>query len=100
VKQLKSRLSPQGRLDYFAVLDTLLEQRQGRENRFMDEFEKVCERLSLFPEMGVETPILGLGLRRVMLWNYHVFYHSTDIEVIVERIIHGARDLKEAFFED
>lgn len=100
MKQLKVRLSPQGRIDYFIVLDTLLEHRLGRENRFMDEFEGASARLEVFPEMGVEKSFLGVGLRQIVVWDYLIFYRVTDAEVVIERIIHGARDLDAAFLDD
>jgi plasmid stabilization system protein ParE len=100
VKPLKVRLSPQGRLDYFSVLNTLLEQRRGREDLFMNEFEKASANLELFPEMGIDMSILGPGIRRTFVWDYHVFYRAADSEIVVERIIHGARDIEAAFFDE
>jgi plasmid stabilization system protein ParE len=99
VKQLKTRLSPRGRLDYFTVLDILLEQRRGREDLFMNEFEKASARLELFPEIGIELSVLGDGIRRIMVWDYHVFYRATQTEIVIERVIHGARDIDAAFFD-
>jgi plasmid stabilization system protein ParE len=98
VKQLKTRLSPQGRLDYFVVLDTLLEQRRGREDLFMNEFETASAHLGIFPEMGFDVLELGIGLRRILVWDYHVFYRVTETEIVIERIIHGARDIEAALF--
>jgi toxin ParE1/3/4 len=100
VKPLKARLSPQGRLDYFGVLDTLLEQRRGREDLFMNEFEKASANLELFPEMGTDMSVFSEGLRRILVWDYHVFYQITESEIIVERILHGARDIDAEFFDD
>ena len=96
MKQLKARHSPQGRIDYFAILDTLLDQRAGRENIFMADFERATSRLTMFPEMGLDMSSLGVGLRRILVWDYVVFYRVADTEIVIERIIHGARDIEAA----
>lgn len=100
VRQHKARFSPKGDRDYFGVLDDLLAQRAGRENRFMDEFEAASSRLELFPEMGLERSDLGVGLRSIQIWSYLVFYTVSDTEIVFERIVHGARDFAILFDED
>jgi toxin ParE1/3/4 len=94
VQQLKVRFSPEGRIDYFFILDTLLEQRRGREDAFISDLEQATRRLEVFPEMGLAVPYLGSGFRRIIIWDYVVFYYTTETEVIIERIIHGARDIE------
>jgi toxin ParE1/3/4 len=52
-----------------------------------------CERLLTFPGSGAPRDLLAAGLRVVFEGNYAVYYLATDSEVILVRVLHGARDV-------
>jgi toxin ParE1/3/4 len=75
----------------------------GRKNptaisRFLEAAEAAFERLAEWPEMGSaqELHTSRLNLRK---WpvpgfpSYLIFYIPTDSGIIIERVVHGARDL-------
>ncbi|MDQ2924696.1 MAG: type II toxin-antitoxin system RelE/ParE family toxin [Acidobacteriota bacterium] len=68
-------------------------------NRFLAAFQTTCMTLQQFPEIGVA--VRGLhpdfaGWRRIPLDRYPqylVFYRHNKSTIVVERIMHGSRDL-------
>jgi len=67
--------------------------------RFMAAFQTTCMTLQQFPDIGVVVRDLHpdfIGLRRIPLDRYPqylVFYRQKNSALIVERIMHGSRDL-------
>ena len=45
-----------------------------------------------FPAIGTARPHLGSGIRSTVFDPYVIFYRSTKTELIVLRVIHGARE--------
>ena len=64
----------------------------------IDHFTEIFDLLCRQPAMGASTPELGEGLRRFPLGNYVVFYTGETGALVIERVLHGARDI-EALFE-
>lgn len=60
--------------------------------RFVDEIEGTIQRLRLFPLGGVAREQLGTGLRVIFHHPYAVYYVPGVYEVVVVRVLHGARD--------
>lgn len=50
--------------------------------------------LRRFPEAGAPRPTLGMGLRVVFHERYAVYYPPMPAEVVVIRVLHGARDAR------
>jgi toxin ParE1/3/4 len=46
------------------------------------------------PEMGPRRDQLAPGLRAHFFKDYAIYYRFTDTEVIIVRVLHGARDAK------
>ena len=44
--------------------------------------------------MGTPTPQLAKGLRRFPTRGYVIFYSVTAETLVVERVLHGARDIE------
>lgn len=58
--------------------------------------EKIMNTLALaqdFPMSGVERNQLAQGLRAMFQGNYVLYYVFTETEVILVRVLHGARDV-------
>lgn len=64
----------------------------------IDHFTKIFDLLRRQPGMGAPTTELGEGLRRFPVGNYLIFYTGETGALVVERVLHGARDI-EALFE-
>lgn len=65
-------------------------------DRLLDEVELVVQLLSAFPEIGRPREELGPGTRsfRLRRFRHIVFYRRTDDEIVLLRILHGARDIQ------
>lgn len=67
--------------------------------RLMRRFEAAEDRLADFPELGPIHPDLGSDARYWVVGDYLILYRVSAGDVEIVRIIHGARDLGEAFPE-
>jgi len=64
---------------------------------FIAELRAQCEKLCLNPAGYRRRSELSDGLRSCPHGNYVIFFESTADQVTVVRILHGARDLPQAF---
>lgn len=60
---------------------------------FGDQFEQVCQLLTLHPEMGPPRHELQDGIRSLLFQRYVVFYRTRGNCVEVMRIIRAAREV-------
>jgi toxin ParE1/3/4 len=51
-----------------------------------------CVRLIEFPLSGAPRERLAPGLRAIFEGNYAIYYSTTETELILVRVLHGARD--------
>lgn len=76
----------------------------GRNPRAADTWDRALTRqydlLSRFPHAGAVDPAAGPNVRSVVVGDYRVFYRVADTEVVIVRILHGARDLEEELRRD
>lgn len=100
MRQLRGRIRPEAVLDLSDIAIWQDQQSGGRFDRFEAAVRKALQNLIVFPEMGRAAPQVGVGRRIWRVWDYMLVYVLTDDEVIIERILHGARDLDALFDED
>lgn len=93
MKQHKYQFSEIALDELNKVQDDFWEVYPGRDLLFTRKLEALVERLRLFPEMGEARHNLGQDIRCVPLWRYLILYRFLDDVVIIEHIIHGARDV-------
>jgi toxin ParE1/3/4 len=73
---------------------------------FFEAVESTCTMLSTMPGIGsardYRNPLFaGLRMFHVKKFeNYLIFYQSTDDELLVVRVLHGARDIAALFEEE
>jgi len=60
---------------------------------FVDQFEQVCQLLTLHPELGPPRHELQDGIRSLLFQRYVVFYRSRGNCVEIMRIIRAAREV-------
>ena len=60
-----------------------------------DEIELVVQLLAAFPEIGRPRDELRPGVRsfRVRRFRHLIFYRRTDDDIVLLRLLHGARDI-------
>ncbi|WEK04771.1 MAG: type II toxin-antitoxin system RelE/ParE family toxin [Candidatus Devosia phytovorans] len=62
----------------------------------IDSIIAVSQRAGDYPESGQPRPELGDGIRSIPLGNYVIYYRLLPRAVFVLRILHAARNAKEA----
>ena len=73
--------------------------------RFADELERAFELLAEHPAMGRACVLQALQLQNLRKWPlrtfpYLVYYRFTEDELIVHRIVHGAREQADALGDE
>jgi toxin ParE1/3/4 len=97
MKRHKYQISEVAIAELSLIQDLLWEARPGHDRLFTQKLEDIIDRLCVLPESGEPRPELGEGLRAVPLWRYMIFYRLAGDLVIIEHVIHGARDIVAAF---
>ena len=64
---------------------------------FVGELRARCEAIVLQPLAAPLKPEYGDGVRMVPFGRYLIFYAATEEVVLIERVLHGARDLEAQF---
>jgi toxin ParE1/3/4 len=70
-------------------------------DRLLDEVELAVQLLAAFPEIGRPREELRPGIRsfRLRRFRHVVFYRRTKDQIVLLRILHGARDIQPDLIE-
>ncbi len=66
-------------------------------DRQIDRFSEIFAAIGTSPRIGVDSSEIAAYLRRFVVDQYVVFYSITDTAIIVERILHSARNMEALF---
>lgn len=80
--------------DLEGIAEYIFSRNPARASSFIDELERKCRTLGEFPRIGRPFPALGPNARLIPHKGYLVLYTEKPGTVIVERIVHGARNLE------
>jgi toxin ParE1/3/4 len=96
-KKHKYRVLPQALRDLDAIADYILDDDPSRAISFVDElwarFRQITERPLSFPS----RPDLAPGLHSALHGNYLIVFLIDNEEVVIARVVHGARDIENLF---
>lgn len=81
-------------MDLVEITDFIAIDNPVRADQFEDELLECAQKISLSPLGYVERPELREGLRSCAHGTYVIFFTVDNQGVRIERILHGARDLK------
>jgi toxin ParE1/3/4 len=56
-----------------------------------------CAKIAAFPEAAPLRPEVGEGIRMVPFGRYLIFYKADGRDILIVRIVHGARDYSSLF---
>ncbi len=79
--------------DLESIADYISRDSPVRALNFVQELRKQCLDLSLLPKSYRKFPELGENVYIMPYKNYVVLYQLLENVVLIERIIHGARDI-------
>jgi toxin ParE1/3/4 len=86
--------TPAARDDLREIAEYIGRDNRGRARSFVGELREHCRRLAANPHLHRMREEFGPGVRQAVHGMYLILYtHRDDGRVVVERIVHGARDL-------
>ena len=97
---MRLAFSPAALADLQSIGDFLHEESPAAALRFVAELRARCTRILDAPHGGRPLPELGEGLRSVPFGRYVIFYDLEPGLVIVQRVLHSARDIDAIFRDD
>ena len=94
-------LTEAARADLLEIGDRIAEDNRSRAESFVDELEAACQGLSHAPaRFQLVERYASLNVRRRVHGSYLILYRTTASEVIVLRVVHGARDYTRLVFPE
>jgi addiction module RelE/StbE family toxin len=96
---MKLSLSPLAEQDIEAIGDYIAQDNPLRAISFTEELYEQCLLISESPAAYRERPELGQKIRSCAYGRYLIVYSVHDVEVRIERVLHGSRDISALFPE-
>jgi toxin ParE1/3/4 len=93
------KLSGEARNDLIHINGSTFEDNPPAANRFLRDFNRKCQLLAQFPEMGVQWKDLRPPLRSFPVSKHLIFYRPVKGGIEVMRVISGYQDLTAIFPE-
>ena len=90
-------ISPNASQDLDEIFDYFASRNVDAGERFVIAFEKKCENLLQFPNMGRSYKDIEPSLRGIPLDNYIILYRLIDNGVEIVRVVSGYRNLEYLF---
>ena len=89
--------TPLARLDLFDIYNYIAKDEDAQAVKILRLIDDKCRLLATFPEMGQAQPQFIIGLRSFPIKSYVIFYQPIADGIEVLRVLHGSRDIEEAF---
>lgn len=89
---MKTRLAPAAARDLTEILHLLAEQSPAAAKGFRDRLKAVRRFIGDYPGAGRKTDDPKLFYVNTGNYPYLVFFEMSDAQVVIMRILHGARD--------
>jgi toxin ParE1/3/4 len=83
--------------DLDEILDYFLVRNINAGSRFIREFNKKCQNIAQFPNIGRSYAKFDPSLRGIPLDGYIIFYRVFEDSVVIVRVVSGYRDLNSIF---
>lgn len=90
-------ITPLAAQDLEEIGDYIAQDNPVRAGSFVVELRAHCQKICLNPAGYRRRPELSDELRSCAHGNYVIFFESTQEQVTIIRILHGARDIPQAF---
>ncbi len=88
---------PNGRKDLLEIARYIARGDPQRARSFVNELRQQCILLVDQPGLGVARPDLAEDLRQLPYERYLIFFSETTSGILVERVLHSARNLPRQF---
>ncbi len=97
---MRLAFTPLAEQDLEAIADYIAADNPVRALSFVRELRAQCQRITLNPPGYRLRPELGDGIRSCAHGHYVIFFEATTEDLLVVRILYGARDLPTVFESD
>jgi addiction module RelE/StbE family toxin len=97
---VKVTLTARARRDLDEIGDYMADESPKRAEAFVEALTQRCLSLTENPERGQRIGARMSDLRRLTHGRYLVIYAVRTDSVVIERVLHGARDLSTIFGDD
>ncbi len=87
-------LTPQAKYDMYDIWSFIAEDSLAGADHFMETLRNEFQRIAQFPGMGRNRDELEPGLKSYVVGNYLIFYHTFTDRIVIDRVLHGARDIE------
>lgn len=96
---MRARLSKRSEIDLEEIGDYIAIDSPMNAVRFIGELREACLKIGRMPTGYRQRSELAQGLRSSALKSYTIFFVIGDEEVLIVRVLHGARDITASDFE-
>ncbi len=93
-------ISPLASRDLDEIFDYFASRSIDAGDQFIDDFNKKCQNLVSFPNIGKSYAEIKPSLRGIPLSGYIIFYQVTISSIEIVRVVNGYRDLESLFTEN
>jgi toxin ParE1/3/4 len=97
---MKVVFSAQAEIDLEEIGDYIAADNPSRAVTFIQEIRTHCAKIAKSPLAYTARPELGEGIRCCTHGRYLIFFLPFEVEVLIVRIVHGARDLPGVFGDE
>jgi toxin ParE1/3/4 len=94
---MRLAFSPLAEQDLEAIADYIAADNPTRAVSFVRELRTQCQRITLNPPGYRLRPEIAQGMRSCAYGSYVIFFETRAEELVIVRILHGARDLPAEF---
>ena len=94
---MRCAFTPLAEADLEVIGDYIARDNRHRALTFIRELRQRCEQIADMPRAAPLRPELGAGVRVVVFGRYLICYAERGDDVVIERIVHGARSLRNLF---
>lgn len=96
-KMVQLEFAEWARKDLLEIARYIARDNPRRARSFVNELRQQCTLLVEQPGLGVARPDLAEDLRQLTYERYFIFFSETDSGILVERVLHSARNLPQQF---
>ena len=96
-KTAQLKFAEWARKDLLEIARYIARDNPQRARSFVNELRQQCTLLVEQPGLGVGRPDLAEDLRQFPDERYLIFFSETDSGILVERVLHSARNLPQQF---
>ncbi|MDD5056254.1 MAG: type II toxin-antitoxin system RelE/ParE family toxin [Sideroxydans sp.] len=98
-KNAQLEFSEWARKDLLGIARYIARDNPQRARSFVNELRQQCALLLEQPGLGIARPDLAEDLRQLPFGRYLIFFSETDCGILVERVLHSARNISSQFEE-